>query len=739
MDGNPANLRWLYLLEELVSDEYDDTLKQKLKKCQVSLQKYPLVILKVDHCRLLEHFDEQVFEKMNARIKQEEELLGAKRKPADFAASSDEEITQQGEVEKLEDIKRVEEQSREEEIRKRKKQEAEDLRLAIQLSQSQYPQFDYCAKPSAAFEDHSNDEIPDINDSDEDNEISQKTSSFQQSPNYSRNWSDSEYDTGAPQRKKSKSNSGNSDAKTHNTNPTSSLDNFEIRDNEHKDLQPSCSFAAVRNQVPSTRSSSEESIGSPRKVFKGTKKAIKDVFAQDPIFSRYSVDISDDEDTEKMVANDFARKKMTKKVKKSSISNDGTNNESEKMQSSSSYTAVKNRIPSIRSPSEERNASPEKVVQSKKKAIKDVFAQDPIFCRFSVDSSENEDTENRPTNNTGNKKSTKKLKKSAKENGSSSRKQKTYCPKSGSGGYAILIALLEAESKPDYSGYMTKAQLCKAAQPHANESMNFSQPAQKFQYTAWTSSSTLEKKGLIVKWSNPLKVKLTDSGRALALELTDSKTRETSRGSSNFDDDAPWLEQVEMPSTSTNTKTSKPACASFSNVQNTNGFCLSSIPGILNERELINPSKNLIQNGPERMKPGHFEIMLIVDAMEVTGGSAGGKKSRKNMTTEELTALGVPYETKKLSVGAFIWIARDSYGQELVMPYIVERKRMDDLRSSIMDGRYKEQKQRICQSGIPNKIYLVEEIGRRKDIVTTNPNATNKGLNRYGKNSFLRT
>ena len=98
------------------------------------------------------------------------------------------------------------------------------------------------------------------------------------------------------------------------------------------------------------------------------------------------------------------------------------------------------------------------------------------------------------------------------------------------------------------------------------------------------------------------------------------------------------------------------------------------------------------------------------------GGSSGGKKSRKNITIEELKLLGIQYETRKLSIGDFVWIAKGENNIEVVLPYIVERKRMDDLRSSIMDGRYKEQKQRIQQCGLKNKIYLVEEIGHYKDV-----------------------
>lgn len=60
----------------------------------------------------------------------------------------------------------------------------------------------------------------------------------------------------------------------------------------------------------------------------------------------------------------------------------------------------------------------------------------------------------------------------------------------------------------------------------------------------------------------------------------------------------------------------------------------------------------------------------------------------------ELTKMNVPFDVRKLEVGDFLWIARSktSKSDELVLPYIVERKRMDDLGSSIKDHRFKEQK-----------------------------------------------
>lgn len=58
-----------------------------------------------------------------------------------------------------------------------------------------------------------------------------------------------------------------------------------------------------------------------------------------------------------------------------------------------------------------------------------------------------------------------------------------------------------------------------------------------------------------------------------------------------------------------------------------------------------------------------------------------------------LHALGAEFEVRHLKVGDFAWIIRNlQTGCELMLPYIVERKRIDDFSKSIMDGRFHEQK-----------------------------------------------
>lgn len=61
-------------------------------------------------------------------------------------------------------------------------------------------------------------------------------------------------------------------------------------------------------------------------------------------------------------------------------------------------------------------------------------------------------------------------------------------------------------------------------------------------------------------------------------------------------------------------------------------------------------------------------------------------------TIQELNNFKTKFEVRHLNIGDFAWIARNTEKKELLLPYIVERKRMDDLGCSIKDGRYHEQK-----------------------------------------------
>jgi len=102
------------------------------------------------------------------------------------------------------------------------------------------------------------------------------------------------------------------------------------------------------------------------------------------------------------------------------------------------------------------------------------------------------------------------------------------------------------------------------------------------------------------------------------------------------------------------------------------------------------------------INPLDFEVMLLIDV--------GESKTVSNEIKSKLQEHGVKSDVRKLHVGDFLWIAKHKTekSKEYVLPYIIERKRLDDLSSSIKDGRFHEQKFRLKQCGIENVIYLIE-------------------------------
>lgn len=129
-----------------------------------------------------------------------------------------------------------------------------------------------------------------------------------------------------------------------------------------------------------------------------------------------------------------------------------------------------------------------------------------------------------------------------------------------------------------------------------------------------------------------------------------------------------------------------------------------------------------------------FDIILLVDTQETCGGKT---KPQHDATLMELTQLGVLFEVRRLKIGDFMWIARCRKTQdELVIPYIIERKRMDDLSASITDGRFHEQKFRLKQSGIENLMYIVENIDRNSRFSIPLPSLLQASVNCLVQDGF---
>jgi crossover junction endonuclease MUS81 len=117
------------------------------------------------------------------------------------------------------------------------------------------------------------------------------------------------------------------------------------------------------------------------------------------------------------------------------------------------------------------------------------------------------------------------------------------------------------------------------------------------------------------------------------------------------------------------------------------------------------------------LRPGHFDVVLIVDNCETNA-----KSHFRGVLLKELSKYGVKFQVRKLQVGDFLWVAQENVShlpgqlslpkaREIVLEHIVERKRMDDLASSIIDKRFGEQKFRLSNCGLTRPIYLVESYG----------------------------
>ena len=117
---------------------------------------------------------------------------------------------------------------------------------------------------------------------------------------------------------------------------------------------------------------------------------------------------------------------------------------------------------------------------------------------------------------------------------------------------------------------------------------------------------------------------------------------------------------------------------------------------------------------PFRIASGAFTVELVIDNREVRS------KTDRDYIQDELRNRGIQPIVKSMEVGDALWVAKckdplllsrlGEEGDEIVLDYIVERKRLDDLVSSIKDGRFQEQKFRLQKSGVKNVVYVVEDI-----------------------------
>ncbi|KAJ7533191.1 hypothetical protein O6H91_13G036900 [Diphasiastrum complanatum] len=104
-----------------------------------------------------------------------------------------------------------------------------------------------------------------------------------------------------------------------------------------------------------------------------------------------------------------------------------------------------------------------------------------------------------------------------------------------------------------------------------------------------------------------------------------------------------------------------------------------------------------------------YDVILLLDDREHFTKANKGLNYKPNFANRLRSQYQVEVEIRHLPIGDATWIARDKFHEtEYVLDFIVERKAVDDLWTSIKDTRYKQQKLRLMRCGLKRLIYLVE-------------------------------
>ncbi|SPO31114.1 related to MUS81 - endonuclease involved in DNA repair and replication fork stability [Ustilago trichophora] len=284
-------------------------------------------------------------------------------------------------------------------------------------------------------------------------------------------------------------------------------------------------------------------------------------------------------------------------------------------------------------------------------------------------------------------------------------KKRAYVPQHRSGAYGLLVGLYITTRA---SGSMreekvSKTQLINAARPYSDteyESGGSSSRASaavplssqygtsggagghRSFYTGWTSIKTLIAKGYVLQSGNPARYCLSDEGATVAETLArDAGVEETAFQTAAGADHGRETEDADLDEDWSEDEREETLQARVSTFE------------------------------PEILKAGSYSIHLVVDNRE---RHRPGRRQEKEPIATLLLERGIDTETRALEVGDAVWVARrkDRTGleaDEVVLDHIVERKRLDDLTSSILDGRWRDQKFRLSSSGLTKVLYLIED------------------------------
>lgn len=293
------------------------------------------------------------------------------------------------------------------------------------------------------------------------------------------------------------------------------------------------------------------------------------------------------------------------------------------------------------------------------------------------------------------------------------RKVKQYVPTLRSGPYALILALSSLHEDAPIG--ITKAETIELAQPHCDASFTAPSDPSKF-YTAWNSMKTLLEKDLVYEKGRPLRrYALTEEGWEVAKRIRHTlqphqrptigiDRNELFRGRDEAEDGF-----IDLPSGPDYSQSSRQADEATK----------PALEGIIPIGATVSDEASLPTFSPITVPPSTFDVELVLDVREIRA------REDRDYMRAELTKKGVKPIMRALELGDAQWVAkcrdpqflsqRGAEGDEIVLDWIVERKRLDDLVGSIKDGRFHEQKFRLRKSGVKNVIYIIEEISMNAD------------------------
>uniref|UniRef100_A0A8C6A5C0 Crossover junction endonuclease MUS81 n=1 Tax=Marmota marmota marmota TaxID=9994 RepID=A0A8C6A5C0_MARMA len=244
-----------------------------------------------------------------------------------------------------------------------------------------------------------------------------------------------------------------------------------------------------------------------------------------------------------------------------------------------------------------------------------------------------------------------------------------YWPAQHSGARAVLLELYQEHLNPAGRSFLTKEELLqRCAQKTLKVVPGNAQ--------SWPALRSLLHRNLVLRTHQPARYSLTLEGLELAQKLAESES---------------------LSLLNVGTGPEKP-CGEE-----------SAVPGAASAE--LGASEGGVHQPLLELRPREYRVLLCVDISETRG--AGHRQE----LLRELQRMHVAHTVRKLHVGDFVWVAQETRPRdparpgELVLDHIVERKRLDDLCSSIIDGRFREQKFRLKRCGLGHRVYLVEEYG----------------------------